>query len=774
MSDYIEVQFSISRMNTILQNALHECFLAINVFDSPDTTPYLIHHVEIPDMSFAASEGSVVATVNPLLHLVRFADVIANPNQVAPATQPVTLALEIIFVGYRSNTSTPLPMLSGRMSDVTVSQLGDLPEFLTDTQLGTLTTALNSYHIDVDLLQFFSPPELISGLAATIMAVSVDAQHFSVRQYIDANLQDPDYRAFVGGTITDRLHGKDWSSFISQDLITAFVNAHFQQMFGVTVLPIPWLEPTYTWVASPPSVQVSGPGVDASLVFELAPYVLNTPQGGTIQLLRIGTTFPSRIPGTLPAGAKKVSPNEFVQDIAMAQIDVLEAQGACSFVSGAADGLEMGGSLTPSPLQDADFTLLVKPFSWSWYEFCSDHRRVRTSSITPQDEVNAHASASLGPANQPGVNRPITVWYLRQYTPHAANQPPAPADPLDAFGPYLSMPAEGSSVTSVVIDLSITAKDFLAHHANYWAAPYPCTLLCVTSAGAIYLTSLGEVPPLQVDAQTGQVLNVPEVYVHDCYFAVKSWHLFFNNYNPIWSIDPYVGEAVERLAATSTAGQVIRATLGGLQPGEPLLLTAQDRAAQTSERVLLADRSGTAEVLAYLPLSANPTPLRVTRILSDQPLRVAQMERTLLTQITRLPLSAPVERVVGAVAHARPLLQVVTAAGEQTFDLSDPGRPLSIQSGRLSSVKHGFLWRLIHWGRREPAALPAGLTRIGDGIVVAVDARRNSVVIFQARTRQEDLRDAGAATPPTPLEQASLPVVEASAPTRSVLIPMPR
>lgn len=769
----IEVQFSIDRINTLLQNALHESFLAMNVFDTPDYTRYLIHHVELNPLSFTLDKEGVHATVNPIVHFVSFADVIATPNQMAMPSATVTLTLPLTFV---ATSDVPGQFDLRGYLDGAFIDFSDVSLYLPASQGQLLQTALNQFEVTVDLLQFLPLPALSSGLQIVHCAVSLDEKHLAVRADTDGG--DLTFDTFKAGVFSDRLQGKDWAVFVAQEYLSPFVWSLLKQTLDGVPPNTSWPVLSTTWVASPPSFQYTGiqdllfesEFTDTS-VFELAPYFVKSPQGASSSVLRIDTTCGQQIKGPLPVGATSVSSSEFTLDITLPQIDMLGAQGHQGFVSGATDGLVVGGGLTLSPLQDADLAPAVEPFSWFCYSACSDHWQSGGATL---DNVQTHASASLGSSNQPGINRSITIWYLRQYMPPKPNQAPSPADPLGAFSPYLNMPTEGASVTSFTIDIAFGAKDFLTHHASYWSAPYPCTLLCVTSAGAIYL-NLGEVAALQIDPKTGTVLNARVISVRDCHWLdVDPWLLHFRNSNPIWAIDPYVGEMVENIAAKFTAGQIIQATLEGARPGEELLLTSQDMAAQTSERVLVADRRGSAQVVAYLPLSANPAPLRLSRPHSHKPLRLTQMERTTLTQSARMPVSARIVRVVGAVAHARPLLQVITAEGEQTFDLSDPGSPQPIKSGHLTATaRRGFWSWLMPWRQQQTVALPAGLARIGADLAVAVDERHNSVVIFHARTRRENLHEVSAASFPSPTDQAPQ-VAEESAPTRSVLVQLPR
>jgi len=302
-------------------------------------------------------------------------------------------------------------------------------------------------------------------------------------------------------------------------------------------------------------------------------------------------------------------------------------------------------------------------------------------------------------------------------------------------------------VTAIDIDIVITAPDFIYNHPDYWANPYPCTILCVTSAGAIYL-SLGEVDKLNIDPKTGKILNAQTVYINDCHYVdLDPWYLYFRTYNPRWSIDPYVGEKSELIAGRFTTGELVQVTLVGAQAGERLTLESQDMAGETSARTILADSVGNAQFMAYLPVSANPAPLRVTRALSGQPLRLAQAHRTLLTQATRLTLPARIQRITGWVVNSKTLLQVTTDAGISVFDITNPAHPQPV-TGSRAVPRAGFFARLWAWLRRRTTAtpeteqLPAGLIRIGEIYAAPDDRYHNTVALFHGRAYRESSADA--------------------------------
>jgi hypothetical protein len=371
----------------------------------------------------------------------------------------------------------------------------------------------------------------------------------------------------------------------------------------------------------------------------------------------------------------------------------------------------------------------VTPFLWEWLDFCSDHSSNKGPYL---NNVKSRASAVLGVSNKPLVNRPVHVWFLRQYIPY---EPPSVVDPAGAFAPYLSMPAENTDVTNVDIEIAFTAEDFAAYHSNYWSSPYPLTLLCVTSAGSIYLT-LGQVDALQIDPKTGQVMNAIKVYVNDCYIvAVDPWFVHFRTYNPKWSIDPYVGEQSEQIAGIYHLGQILQVQLSGAEAEEKIMLESQDMGGQSMTRTVQADRSGRAQFTLYLPVSANPTPLQVTRSYGTQPLRITSLQRTILGQAIRMTMSARVERIDGQIVGNKALLQVVTDAGTRTFDVSNPGHPQEIDSERQATGR-GVSGEAP--GRVEHAseALPSGLVKIGE-IFAAIDSRQNSISLFRSQTYRE-------------------------------------
>jgi hypothetical protein len=231
-------------------------------------------------------------------------------------------------------------------------------------------------------------------------------------------------------------------------------------------------------------------------------------------------------------------------------------------------------------------------------------------------------------------------------------------------------------------------------------------------------------------------MNALTVFVNDCYYvAVDPWYIHFRSYNPSWSIDPYVGERVEQIAGIYPASEILQVELRGAEAGEAIVLESQDLAAQTSTRTVLADRSGKAQFTAYLPWSANPAPLQVSRARNTGQLQLTSLQRTVLTQSIRLTMSESIERIAGEVVGGKSLLQVFTAAGTLAFDVSDPGQPQKLESDSQAARRGCFGWSRP---RATPAAvgLPAGLVQIGD-IFAAVDRRRNTVVLFRSQTSRD-------------------------------------
>jgi len=136
----IELQFTTAKMNTLLQGILHEQFLQVNPYDAPYDQTYLVHHVEIPDFSFAPSSGGVLATVQPRVHLVSFASVVEQPNQVAPPTNMATMSLALTISDNPSQTS----QLLIRVQDNSIG-LANLSGFLTtkQQQVGSCASSLS-------------------------------------------------------------------------------------------------------------------------------------------------------------------------------------------------------------------------------------------------------------------------------------------------------------------------------------------------------------------------------------------------------------------------------------------------------------------------------------------------------------------------------------------------------------------------------------------------------------------------------------------------------
>lgn len=754
-----ELQLAPTRMNTLLRELLHERFLQVNPFDAPYDPTYLVHHIEIPDFSFTPSSGTVQATIQPRAHVVPFADILTAPNLVAPPTNAAIMSVTLT-ISVDSNKPSQL-LVQGTSTD-----LSNLTGFLTTTQIQALQQAVQNLSAPIDLTQFLPMPLLAGVFSFQSSGVSADATHIAAR--FDSNTADPTFSGFLAGTFADHLHGQDWASFITQDILVGDVNVVFTKILnGVNAVTI--VEgPNSSWSAPPPTVNTAF-SIDVNVdenasnvnifldlniasVFKLAPFVKKTQQG-LVHVFRLDATFSvspgnpevaillgvlginptqalgQKLKGKLPSGVTQIASNEIASDNDMPLITILNAPGFQTAVTGDADGIEILGDIQPNFAQDAEFTPAVSQFLWAWTDFCSDHSSTKGAYLK---QVKSHASAILGALNTPLINRPIHIWYLRQFVPPL---PPATIDPVGAFASYLSMPSEGADVTAVDIDIAFTAEDFAAYHADYWNSPYPCTLLCATSAGTIFL-SLGQVDTLDIDPQTGIVKNAITIYVNDChYVAVDPWYLYFRNFNPSWSIDPYIGERFEQAAGSAISGEILSIQLAGADAGETITVETQDMAARTSVRVVLADRSGKAQFTAYLPTSANPTPLRVTRARNAEPLRLAGLQRTLLAQAIRLAMAARIERIAGEVAHGRSLLHVTTVSGMRTFDVSDPGHPQTLEGGHQMK-RSGIFGRSRARAGITGITLPEGLVQIGE-VVATIDARQNCVALFRSQTYRD-------------------------------------
>ena len=130
-------------------------------------------------------------------------------------------------------------------------------------------------------------------------------------------------------------------------------------------------------------------------------------------------------------------------------------------------------------------------------------------------------------------------------------------DPLNVFTPYLTVQG-----TQAPIELTVNLN---YPGAQYFANPYPCQILVLTTGGARLISIPAPQPltELTIDALAAQIAG----QVLFCQKMVDQWWNVFHRYNPVWSVDPGIGEnAVEH-------GYEVE--ISGLRPGETATLVGE-------------------------------------------------------------------------------------------------------------------------------------------------------------------------------------------------------
>jgi hypothetical protein len=127
-------------------------------------------------------------------------------------------------------------------------------------------------------------------------------------------------------------------------------------------------------------------------------------------------------------------------------------------------------------------------------------------------------------------------------------------DPQGAF------PASAIRATPSPLPVRVTI-DVPVPSATYYAAPYPCDLLAVTTGG-IRLVRL-DPPPVLTQQDIDKMIGLLILALGNCEQLVDPWFLRFRRYNPKWSVDPPFGEQVEH---------IWQIEISGLQEGERVTL----------------------------------------------------------------------------------------------------------------------------------------------------------------------------------------------------------
>ena len=338
------------------------------------------------------------------------------------------------------------------------------------------------------------------------------------------------------------------------------------------------------------------------------------------------------------------------------------------------DGISILSDFAPFPVgvpeiatsEDANFTW--RPPSISCGEISGNE--VTDFKRDPQAFVSLGASASVSAVT-------LAPIYLMSVT--VIN------DPLNVFGPNLTVVGSQAPI-EITLRLSYPGD-------KYFANPYPCQIL-VQTTGGIRLIEIPPPPQLNQQIIDGLAAEIAGEMLF-CQKLVDQWWNEFHRYNPVWSVDPWIGD--------SAVEHGYEVEISGLQPGEQATLVG------AGNQVL---QTGVASAGASLRLSAVVTPAGSNEIgilrgeagaAPEQQVQAAAAENAqlavlparrgiavkeqLIVEAGVIRLTESVRSVAAAYLQGSPHALVVTANGVLAFDLADPGAPVNRSSWTVPGVR---------------------------------------------------------------------------------------
>ncbi|MGH8093165.1 MAG: hypothetical protein ACREIF_06810 [Chthoniobacterales bacterium] len=368
------------------------------------------------------------------------------------------------------------------------------------------------------------------------------------------------------------------------------------------------------------------------------------------------------------------------------------------------DGIAVLGNLLPIPVGNPQLlTSIERDFVWQApHVSCGEisGNEVTKFSQNPQNYVSLIANAS------------ITAQGLAPIFLISAS---VINDPLKVFAPYLTV--EG---TQAPIELTVNPN---YPGAQYFANPYPCEILVLTTGGArlISIPAPRALTELTIKALAAQIAG----QILFCQKMVDQWWNLFHRYNPVWSVDPGIGEnAVEHgyeieisgLPPGETAtlvgerGQVLQT--GVAQAGSTLRLNAIVSPAGAGEIGVVrgvAGQSGATQLAAAnaqgavveaigaqgptvraqgAGVAAQPSPIHEeTTTLAAPAGRGIAVKEQLIVQAGSITLSERCRRLAAGYLQGTPCALVVTPSRALAFDLSNPAVPVARFSWKAAGLQ---------------------------------------------------------------------------------------
>ena len=343
------------------------------------------------------------------------------------------------------------------------------------------------------------------------------------------------------------------------------------------------------------------------------------------------------------------------------------------------DGISLVGDFNPIPVGVPQISTTIET-EFTWYGPSISCGQISGQEVNNY-EKNPKAYSRLKASASVTALTPAPIFFISAGIVN---------DPLNVFS--VNGPAAGTQAPfELTVDVPYPGDQF-------FTAPYGCQILVQTTGGT-RLISLPAPPPLsqlQVEELAAQIAG----QVIFCQKLVDQWWLYFHQYNPVWGVDPSIGEnAVEHgyeVEITGlNAGEV--ATLVGAR--NQLLQTgiAQAGASLRLSAVVAPGGEGELGILRGEPGANTPAPpalapsINIAESKGALPIAPAArgiaVKEQLIIRAGTIQLTRPGRSVAAAYLGNVPKAMVITDSGVLSFDLSNVAAPASSDSWTVPGIR---------------------------------------------------------------------------------------
>ncbi len=371
------------------------------------------------------------------------------------------------------------------------------------------------------------------------------------------------------------------------------------------------------------------------------------------------------------------------------------------------DGISLVGDFNPIPVGSAQVSTAIEG-EFTWYGPSISCGEISGREV-PDFLKNPKASARLKARTSVTAQTAAPVYFISASVVN---------DPLNVYS--VTAPAYGTQAPfEITLDIPYPGDQF-------FTAPYACQILVQTTGGTrlIFLPSPAPLSQLLIDALAAQIAG----QVLWCQKMVDQWWLFFHQYNPVWGVDPSIGEnAVEHGYEVEISGLNVGELATLLGARNELLQTGIAQAGASLRLSAVVSPSGDGElgILRGEPGATNPAPPAPPRIniaedkvaLTVAPAsRGIAVKQQLIIRAGTIQLTQPCRSLAAAYLGNAAKAVVITDDRVLTFDLSNLALPASSDSWSVPGVR-GVLVQpqaLLAYGQDGLALLAA------NGIAVPV------------------------------------------------------